>query len=96
MRAVKARWAKTTVEERRAWSDYMRKHQRRFWDGETLPRKPVPERAPVSVGASPIGVPPAVSTPARHGPAPPPIPLVVVPRRVREPPMVQPAVRYEI
>jgi len=101
MRAVRARWAKTTTEERRAWSDYMRKHQRRFFDGRTLPRKPVRGRAPVAVGASSDSVQPGVSAPpAVHKPvpqpAPQPIPVVVMPHRVQEQPLPQPGVRYDI
>jgi hypothetical protein len=101
MRAVRARWARTPAEERRAWSDYMRAHQRRFWDGRTLPRKPIRERAPASVGASPIGEPPAVSTPARHEPTPRPIPVVAIPQRVRvdlmsEPWTLRPAKRWDV
>ena len=90
MRAVKARWAKTPAQERRAWSDYMRAHQRRFWDGKTLPHKPVRERAPVPVGASPIGEPLAVSTAGRHAPAASPIPVVVIPKRIRVDPLSEP------
>jgi hypothetical protein len=90
MRAMRVRWARTTAEERRAWSDYMRAHQRRFWDGRTLPRKPVRERAPASVGTSPVGELPDVSTLARREPGPPPIPVVVIPRQHRVDPLSEP------
>ena len=93
MRAVKARWAKTPAEERRAWSDYLRAHQRRFWDGR-LPRKPVRARVADPVEAFPVVVPPTVTAPARREPVPPPIPVVVMPRR--SPPEAGAAARVAI
>jgi hypothetical protein len=100
MQGGRARAASMTAEERRAWSDYMRAHQRRFWDGK-LPRKPVRELDPVSVGASSIGEPPAVSTPATREPVTQPIPVIVKPRRQRvslpsEPWKLRPAKRWDI
>jgi hypothetical protein len=84
-----------TAEERSAWARYMLAHQRRFWDGKTLPRKPVREHAPLSAGVSPVGVPPAVNAPARE-PAPPPILAVVMPLRAAVVPVVRPGMRYDV
>jgi hypothetical protein len=94
MRAVRARWERTTAEERRAWSDYMRAHQRRFLDGKTLPRKPAPVHAPEPVSSAPSTVRPiAPPTPARSPclmiPAPP-IPTVVIPRPFQTSPLAEP------
>jgi hypothetical protein len=94
MQGGRARAASMTAEERSAWARYMFKHQPRFWDG-TLPRKPVRARRPVSVGASPVGELAAVSAPARK-PAPPPIPVVVMPRRAAVVPVVRPGMRYDV
>jgi hypothetical protein len=99
MRAAKVRWARTSPEERRAWSDYMLAHQRRFWDGRTLPRKPVRAGAPVSVGVSPISGTPVVNVSTvqpESQPAPHPIPVVVIPAPEREPSMARPGVRFRI
>jgi hypothetical protein len=100
MQGGRARASAMTAEERSAWALYMLKHQPRFWNG-TLPRKPVRERAPVSVGASLIGEPPAASTPATREPVPQPIPVVVTPRRERVslrsgPWQLRPAKRWDV
>lgn len=78
-----------TAEERSAWARYMLQHQPRFWDGRTLPKKPVRARVADSVGVSPVDVPPAVSAPQTREAVPAPIPAIVVPRR----PVVEP--RFE-
>jgi hypothetical protein len=101
MKGGRARAASMTAEERRAWSDYMRRHQRRFWDGETLPRKPVTAGAPVSMGTAQANEWPAVRTPVRREPVPPPIPTVVIPRAPRIDPMAEtwkmrPAMRFDV
>lgn len=101
MQGGRARASSMAAEERSAWARYMLKHQRRFFDGRTLPRKPVRGRAPVSVGASSVSVQPRVSAPpAVHKPvpqsAPQPIQVVVMPHRVREQPLPQPGVRYDV
>jgi hypothetical protein len=86
-----------TTEERSAWARYMLQHQRRFWDGRTLPRKPVRTRVTEAVSASPGDETRAVSAPARREPVPPQIPVIVIPRRtaVMEP-VMRPGVRYNI
>jgi hypothetical protein len=100
MQGGRARAASMTAEERREWSDYMRKHQRRFWDGK-LPRKPIRERTPVSVGALPVSVPTGVATRPLRAPVPAPIPVIVTPQRVRVEPLpapwkLRPAKRFDV
>jgi hypothetical protein len=91
MRAAKVRWARTSPEERSAWARYMLQHQRRFWDGRTLPRKPVRERTPVPVGAPQLFELTSVGMSARacrlSQPPKGAIPVVVIPAPVREPSM---------
>src|SRR5262249_55766449 len=101
MQGGRARWAKTPPQERRAWSDYMRAHQQRFWDGETLPRKPARQRAPVSIEASPVSVSLGVGARTERQPTFQAIPRIVIPQRERvdplsEPWKLRPAIRYEI
>jgi hypothetical protein len=94
MRAVKARWAQTTVDERRAWARYLLAHQRRFWNGRTLPRKPVRVPMPKLTVAAPKPMPPQ---PTPQPTPPQPIPVIVIPRRgaaVMEMPM--PGIRYDV
>jgi hypothetical protein len=77
MQGGRARAASMTPEERREWALYMLKHQRRFWDGKTLPRKPIRKHVPEPVvSAKSVAVPPG-----RVPLSAPPIPVVVMPAR---------------
>jgi len=93
MLAVRVRWAQTTPEERRWWSDYMRAHQRRFRHLlPALPPRPVRDHARARMASSSVS-----SSPARQ-PIPPPIPVIVIPQRtsvVRVHPE-RPGVRYNV
>lgn len=85
----RARAASMTADERSAWARYMLAHQRRFWDGKTLPRKPLRARPAVSEAASPVSEP-------MSNPLPLPTPVVVISRRAPVAQVVRPGIRFDV
>ena len=81
MRAVKARWAQTTAEERSAGRATCSGISGGFGIGRRSPASWCGHVSRQPVGAVIGGVPPAVSSPPRPEAISPPIPVIVIPRR---------------
>lgn len=93
VRAVRTRWSRATAEERVWTAHFLRSHQKRF-QGLPPVLRPKPVRAPTPKLSALL---PKVPVPAPPKlPLSPPIPTVVIPRRVREQPILRPGVRYDV